>query len=163
MTPSHLSRDLRTATTPDMTRRRWVIGLSIVNAAVGALVGAYQTGIIRHLPDPPGPFDADRVDASDYAYKRLSSGDGLLMMTTFAATAVLAGIGGADRAEEKPWVPIALAAKSAYDVVTAAQLAQEEWQTNRALCAYCQGASVLTLVVAALTLPEAARAMRSLV
>ncbi len=162
MNPTELSRDLRTAMTPDMTRRRWIVGLSIVNAGVGALVGAYQTGILRHLPDPPGPFDADRVDASDYAYKRMDTPDGLLMMTTFGATAILAGMGGADRAEEKPWVPVALAAKSVYDVATAAKLAQEEWQTNRALCAYCQAASVLTLAVAALAVPEAARALRRL-
>ena len=162
MTPTELSRDLRTAVTPDMTRRRWIIGLSILNAGVGALVGAYQTGIVSHLPDPPGPFDADRVDASDYGYKRMATPDGLLMMATFSATAILAGMGGANRAEDRPWVPLTLAAKSVYDVATAAKLAQEEWQTNRALCAYCQAASLLTLAVAALSLPEAARAARRL-
>jgi uncharacterized membrane protein len=161
MIPATLSRELRTATTPDLTRRRWIIGLSIVNAGIGALVGAYQTGLVRHLPDPPvGPFDADRVDASDYAYKRLSTPDGFLMMGTFSVTAILAAMGGADRARDQPAVPVALAAKSAYDLATAAKLAQEEWQTNRALCAYCQVASVLSLAVAVLALPEAARALR---
>jgi uncharacterized membrane protein len=162
MDPTELSRELRTDSTPDMTRRRWIIGLSILNSAVGALVGAYQTGIFKHLPDPPGPFDADRVDASDYAYKRIDTPDGLLMMTTFGVTAILAGMGGTNRAEDKPWVPVALAAKSVYDVATAAKLAQEEWQTNRALCAYCQVASALTVVVAALAMPEAARAVKRL-
>ncbi|HLQ18325.1 MAG TPA: vitamin K epoxide reductase family protein [Tabrizicola sp.] len=164
VTPTELSRDLRTTVTPDLRRRRWIIGLSIVNAGIGALVGAYQTGLVRHLPDPPvGPFDADKVDASDYAYKRMQTPDGLLMMATFSATAVLAGMGSADRAEERPVVPLALAAKSQYDVGTAAKLAQEEWQTNKALCAWCQAASVLAVVTLALSLPEAARAARRLV
>ncbi len=162
MTPAQLSQELRTAQTPDMTRRRWIIGLSLFNAGVGALVGAYQTGIVKHLPDPPGPFDADRVDASDYGYKRLNTPDGMLMLTTFGVTAVLASAGGKDRAKETPWVPIALAAKTVYDVATAVKLAQEEWQTNRALCAYCQAASVLSVGVAALALPEAIRAARQL-
>ncbi len=164
ITPAQLSRDLRKATTPDLARRRWIIGLSIVNAGIGALVGAYQTGIVRHLPDPPvGPFDADRVDASDYGYKRLSTPDGLLMMTTFSVTAVLAAMGGKDRATEQPALPVALAAKTIYDVTTAAKLAQEEWQTNKALCAYCQVASVLSVAVMALALPEATRSARALV
>ncbi len=163
MTPTELSHDLRLETSPDLARRRWIVGLSIVNAGIGALVGAYQTGLVGHLPDPPvGPFDADKVDASDYAYKRLSTPDGLLMMVTFGITAVLAGMGGKDRATDQPAVPVALAAKSLYDLGTAAKLAQEEWQTNKALCAYCQVASVLSVVVAGLALPEAARAVRRL-
>ncbi len=163
MTPTELSTDLRTAVTPDLTRRRWIVGLSLVNAAIGAVVGAYQTGIIRHLPDPPvGPFDSDRVDASDYAYKRLQTPDGLLMTATFAATAILAGAGGADRARDNPALPVALAAKAAYDVATAAKLAAEEWQDNKALCAWCQAATVLAVATAALALPEALRALRRL-
>lgn len=163
MNPTELSHDLREARSPDLTRRRWIIGLSIANAGIGALVGAYQTGIIGHLPDPPiGPFDADKVDASDYAYKRLSTPDGLLMMATFGVTAILAGMGGRDRAKDQPLVPVALAAKSVYDLGTAAKLAQEEWQTNKALCAYCQVASVLSAVVVVLALPEAKRAVQEL-
>ncbi len=35
---------------------------------MGQVVSLYQTGVISHLPDPPLPvFDADKVDASDYA------------------------------------------------------------------------------------------------
>ena len=71
-------------------------------------------------------------------------------------------MGGARRAEEAPHLPLLSAAKAAYDVVTTARLAREEWDENRALCAYCQAATALTLVSAALTLPEAARAVRRL-
>ena len=163
MNPTRLSRELRTARTPDLRRRRAQVGLNLACAAIGGVVAAYQTGLIRHLPDPPvGPFDSSRVDASDYAYKRAETPDGLLMVLTYAASAALAGAGGKDRARDKPWLPILAAAKSAYDARTAAMLAREEWAENEALCAYCQAASLLTLVSAALALPEAARAIRSL-
>jgi hypothetical protein len=49
--PGQLSRELREGTGPDLSRRRWAIGLSFLAAAVGAVVGAYQTGLIRRLPD----------------------------------------------------------------------------------------------------------------
>ena len=160
MDPTRLSRELRLARSDDLRRRRWVVGLSLAGIAIGGIVGAYQTGMIRHLPDPPaGPFDADRVDASDYAYKRMSTPDGLLMTTTFAVTASLAGAGGADRAERQPFLPIATAAKALYDAVTALRLAREEWQDNRAFCAYCQVATVTSLIATALALPEARRAL----
>lgn len=161
--PSVLSHELRLASSGDLRRRRSIIALSLAGAAIGAIVGAYQTGLIRHLPDPPmGPFDSDRVDASDYAYKRLGVPDGLLMTITYAVTAALAGAGGAGRAENTPMLPVALAAKTLYDAVTTIKLAREEWADNRALCAYCQLATVASFVSAALALPEASRALRTL-
>lgn len=40
-------------------------------------------GLVRRLPDlPVGPFDASKVDAADYAYKRLQVPDGVLMLLT---------------------------------------------------------------------------------
>lgn len=163
MDPRTLSRELRTDRSPDIRRRRAQVGLNLACMAIGGVVAAYQTGIIRHLPDPPvGPFDSDRVDASAYAYKRAETPDGLLMALTYAASAVLAGAGGADRARRRPWLPILSAAKAAYDLQTCVKLAREEWHENRALCAWCQGASALTAVSAALSLPEAARAARAL-
>lgn len=160
MTPRQLSRELRQGEGSDLARRRWIVGLSLFGAAMGQIVSAYQLGLVRRLPDPPvGPFDAERVDASDYAYKRLETPDGLLMLATYAVTAILAGAGGRDRAREHPALPVALAAKTLYDVATNFKLAGEEWAENKALCAYCQAASIAS---AALALPEAARAARSL-
>ena len=131
---------------------------------MGGVVGLYQTGLLRRLPDlPVGPFDASRVDASDYAYKRLETPDGLLMVATYAATAILAGAGGRDRARERPWLPVALAAKTLYDSYVALKLAREEWAENEALCGYCQTATLASLASAALALPEAAGAVARLV
>lgn len=140
-----------------------MVALSLVGVAMGQVVGAYQMGLVKHLPDPPfGPFDSDRVDASDYAYKRAATPDGLIMIATYAATAWLAGAGGEDRAERRPLLPLALAIKVAFDVGTNYKLASEEWSSNKALCAWCQTASVASTVSLLLTLPEARRAMRRL-
>ena len=161
--PSALSRQLRLGDTPDLGRRRKVLGLSAVGAAAGILVGLYQTGVVKHLPDPPfGPFDSDRVDASDYAYKRARTPDGLAMLVTYGVTMLLAGAGGEDRARKLPWLPLALAAKVASDVATNLTLAKEEWAENGALCAYCQAANLASLASLPLVLPEARKALHHL-
>ena len=89
MVPTRLSQYLRKGDDPELRRRRWVIGLSVLGTTAGQLVALYQTGIIRHLPDPPsgGLFDSDRVDASEYAYSRFSSPDAPLMIITYGVTA----------------------------------------------------------------------------
>ena len=104
MNPTQLSYELRRRKTPDLTRRRWIVGLNLLGVSMGQLVSAYQTGLVPRLPDPPGKlgevFDATKVDASDYAYKRYRSPDGVAMITTYAVTTWLAGAGGEDRADE---------------------------------------------------------------
>lgn len=163
MTPSELSRQLREDRSPVMQRRRWIIGLSLAGVAIGKVVALYQTGIIKHLPDPPLKlFDSDRVDASDYAYKRGQTPDALFMIITYGITAALAGAGGRDRARTEPALPLALAGKAAYDVATCLALAKEEWDGNKALCAYCQVATVISIATLTLSLFEARDAMGTL-
>ena len=163
MNPTQLSRELRTAQTPEMTRRRWIVGLSIVGTVAGQLVALYQVGVIKHLPDPPIPiFDSSRVDASDYAYKRYNTPDGLLMIITYGVTAALAGAGSKDRARTNPTLPIAMGAKLLYDALLTIKLGSEEWQDNKALCAYCQAATIATLVSVGLAVPEVIEAVRNL-
>ena len=163
MTPRQLSHELREETSPDLRRRRWVIGLSLLGVAAAKVVSAYQTGLIRRLPDPPLPkIDSNKVNASDYAYKRLQTPDGLLMLVNYAVTAALAGAGGKDRAREQPWLAVATGAKTVYDVVTCLKLGVEEWQDNKALCAYCQAATGVSIASAALALPEAVKAANHL-
>lgn len=139
------------------------VAFSMVGAAAGIVVSLYQTGVIHHLPDPPGKiWDSDKVDASDYAYKRARTPDGLAMLVTYGVTALLAGAGGQDRARKLPWLPLALAAKVASDVVTNMTLAREEWAENKALCAYCQAANLASLATVPLVVPEARKALRHL-
>lgn len=161
--PHQLSHELREDDDPDLRRRRWIVGLSLTGSAAAQAVSAYQMGLVDHLPDLPfRVFDASRVDASDYAYRRFQTPDGLLMLASYAVTAILAGAGGKDRARRTPALPIALAAKTLYDSVVALRLAREEWADNEALCGYCQTATVASLASAVLALPEAARAIRHL-
>ncbi|MBW4564856.1 MAG: vitamin K epoxide reductase family protein [Mojavia pulchra JT2-VF2] len=163
MNPKQLSHELRQGKNPDMTRRRWIIGLSMLGGSMGQLVTLYQTGIVSHLPDPPVPFfDADRVDASDYAYSRLNSPDGPLMVANYALTAWLASAGGLDRARRNPLIPIAMGIKLVIDSAVAAELAREEWAENKAFCEYCQVATVCSLASLVLALPEVTSAIRTL-
>lgn len=125
-----------------MRRRRWTIGLSIAGGAIGAV------------------FDAETVDASNYAYAHLQMPDAPQMMVTYALTAALASAGGAARATQIPALPIATAAKAAFDLATWLYMAREEWRTNHKLCSWCQIATAISTATVALTLPEAVRAAR---
>ena len=163
MSPTQLSRELRLADTPDLDRRRAVVALSNVGALAGVVVGLYQTGVIPHLPDLPGKiWDADQVDASDYAYERFQTPDALMMTVSYGVTAWLAGAGGTDRAERAPWLPVALAAKVLADAAFAVQLGREEWAENKALCWYCQSATLASLASVPLVIPEAVRGLKRL-
>lgn len=163
MDPTQLSRELREGNSPDLNNRRWIIGLSMLGASMGQLVSLYQTGVIDHLPDPPiSLFDADKVDSSEYAYSRLDTPDGFMMVTNYAITAWLAGAGGQDRAQKQPLLPIAMGVKLLIDTVINAELAREEWSENKAFCEYCQVASLASLASLALAVPEVTSAIRTL-
>ena len=160
--PSELSRQLRQGDNPDLSKRRWIVGLSLIGTLMAQIVALYQVGIIKHLPDPPlAIFDSDKVDASDYAYKRFATPDGFLMLISYATTAWLVGAGGAKRAEESPGWSLAMGAKIALDLVSAAELAREEWNDNKKLCAYCQTATLASLASLALAVPEVVRAWKN--
>ena len=137
MEPKQLSEELRKGQNPDLTRRRFIVGLSFLGATMAEAVSMYQVGIIDHLPDPPIPgFDSSKVDASDYAYRNFDTPDGFMMLANYSITALLAGAGGQDRATQAPFLPIAMAAKILFDSILALKLAQTEWKENEALCAY---------------------------
>lgn len=162
MKPSELSHQLREGTSPDLTKRRWIVGLSLVGTLMAQIVALYQVGLIKHLPDPPlDIFDSDKVDASDYAYKRLATPDAFLMLMSYATTAWLAGAGGENRAEKTPLWSLAMGAKIALDLVSAAELAREEWNDNKKLCAYCQTATLASVASLALAAPEVVRAWKN--
>jgi len=164
MEPKQLSQELREGKNPNMSRRRAIIGLSTLGGSMGQLVTLYQTGIISHLPDPPGQqiFDADSVDASNYAYSRFNSPDGPIMILTYAITAWLAAAGGINRARTNPLLPIAMGIKILLDYVTNVELAREEWSENKAFCEYCQVATVSSFASLILAIPEIMVAVRTL-
>ncbi len=111
-----LSRELRTESDGDLRRRRSIAALTLFASASMGLIALYQMGVIRHLPDPPLPMmDADAVDASAEAYEKFHMPDAVLGLESYAGTMALAAMGGNRRARETPCIPLALAAKIAFD------------------------------------------------
>lgn len=158
-----LSRTLREGAGPFLAERRRVAALMLGASASMAVIAAYQMGLIRYLPDPPLPhFDADEVDASAQAYRYGSAPDGTWGLLSYAATLVLATMGGADRAERYPVIPLALAAKVGVDAAGAAKLTIDQWTKHRAFCAWCLAAAGATFAALPAVVPEAKAALRRL-
>ncbi len=159
MNAEELSRELRTASTPELRRRRQIIGLSMLASASMAVITLYQTGIIKHLPEPPLPFlDADRVDASAEAYEKFNTPDAALGLASYAVTTVLAAMGGKKRA---PWIVAALAGKIAFDALNALKLTIDQPVKHRAFCFWCLIAASATFASVPLVVPEARQALRA--
>lgn len=75
---TELRNQLQNSTEADMRRRRAIILTSFVGMTSMGLVSLLQTGVVRHLPDPPlDSFDSDKVNSSDTAYA-LGAPDGTL-------------------------------------------------------------------------------------
>lgn len=161
MNPAQLSRALRHSNDPFLARRRRVIGLSLISIASMSVITLYQTGIIKHLPEPPG-FDADKVDASEEAYALFATPDAALGLVSYAATLALAAMGGPDRAWKQPWIPLALATKALLDAAQAGRLTVDQWTKHRAFCSYCLVAAGATFAALPLVIPEARAAWQHL-
>lgn len=163
MNPRRLSKELREGQSPELTNRRWILGLNLVGITMAQIVSAYQTGLIKRLPDLPLPIlDSDKVDASAYAYKRFDTPDGLFMIVTYGITACLVGAGGMQRHRTRPWLPILMGAKILGDVLSGVVLAREEWAENKKLCMYCQIATFASVASLFLAIPEVRAALQAL-
>jgi uncharacterized membrane protein len=151
-----VSSDLRTGDGDMLRRRRRVATMALGAAGSMGVVTAYQMGLLRHLPEPPIPLlDADRVDASGEAYQYLKTPDAALGLASYAVTLVLAGMGPSRRAIERPWVPLALAAKVALDTVSGLYLTVEQGSKHRRFCSWCLAAAGLSAAMVPQVLPEA--------
>jgi len=159
MKPKQLSHELRQGTGQFLEQRRRILGLSLVSVASMSIISLYQTGIIKHLPEPPG-FDADKVDAAAEAYALFGTPDAVLGLVSYSATMMLAAMGGPDRAEKQSWIPLALAAKVLVDAANAGRLTVEQWTKHKAFCSYCLVAAAATFATVPFALPEARAALR---
>ena len=156
--PQELRQDLQEGDTPDLRRRRGVIGLSLLSMASMAAVSLLQTSIVKHLPDPPlRGFDSDKVNSSETAYG-LGVPDGTVSLAGLAANIPLAAFGGADRVRQQPWVPLLAAGKAAVEAAAAAWYFYQ-MPAERAWCGYCILGALANVGIFALTLPEARRAI----
>lgn len=162
-TPAELSRRLRRGQGQFLDARRRMAGLTLAASASMGLISLYQLGAIRSLPDLPfGPFDADKVDASEEAYAYFATPDAVLGLANYAATLMLIAAGGRDRAATLPWLPLALAAKLTADVVASGKLSVDQWTQHRAFCIWCLLAAGATFASLPQILPEARAALRTL-
>jgi uncharacterized membrane protein len=156
-----LSQQLRQGSGDFLEQRRGVVVLSLGALGCMALIGLYQMGIIKHLPEPSLPgLDAEKVDASAEAYSYFSTPDAFLGLGSYAATMALAATGGNDRSRTQPWIPLALAAKAGFDAFQAAKLSYDQYAKHRAACVWCLMAAAATWASAALVVPEAKAALR---
>ena len=164
MTPEELSEQLRRGDSDDLRRRRGIVGLSLVAVGAMGMISLYQMGIIKHLPEPPLPrLNADGVDASPEAYSRFATPDGVLGIGSYAMTMGFAAMGGADRARTQPWIPLALAAKVAFDTSQAVRLTVDQATKQKAFCFWCLLSAASTFATMPLIVPETRAAIRQLI
>ena len=158
-----LGVELRDATDVFLEHRRLGAVLTLVSMGSLAVVALYQLGVLKGLPEPPlSGLDAEKVNGSAEAYALLKTPDAVLGLGSYAATLGLVAMGGADRAQTQPFIPLALAAKAGLDTLQAASLTGKSWTNFRAFSLY----SLITVTATFLTLPtvwpEALAAWRQL-
>src|SRR5207249_3711246 len=117
-----------------------------------------QTGIIKHLPDPPlKSFNSDKVNLSNTAFK-MGVPDGTLSLASLAANIPIASFGSTNRVRKHPWIPIFAAAKAAIEAVAAGWYFYQMPAREKAWCGYCITGALVNFGILALTLPEAFKA-----
>ena len=157
--PERVREDLLHGRSGDLTRRRWIVGTSLVGFTAMAAVSLLQTGVLKHLPDPPiRSFDSDKVNLGDTAYA-FGAPDGTFAAASLAVNLPLAALGGADRAKRAPWLPLLAAGKAAVDAAAAGWYFYQMPTKEKAWCGYCIVGALANAAILAFTLPEARRAL----
>jgi len=123
--------------------RRRAARRSLAAAGLLGVQAAYQLGLLRRLPDPPGArrlrIDSSYVCASGEAYWVLGAADAPLGVASFALTAALAA-----RGELTPlW-----RAKCLVDAAYSLYLAALQPLRYQRLCAWCLSVTALALAAA---------------
>jgi vitamin K epoxide reductase family protein len=161
---AELGREMREGVGGFLNRRRKGVGLCLAGIASLGVVTLYQTGILKHLPDPPLPgFNADKIHGSAQAYRMLALPDAVLAVGSYAVTLGLLAMSGAERAMEHPWVPVAAAGKAAIDCLLSAKLTADQATKLRALSIWSLIVAATTFATLPLAIPEARGAMRRLI
>jgi uncharacterized membrane protein len=161
--PDDLRHDLRDTNDPEILLRRALVGASMIGLATMAVVTLFQTGAIKHLPDPPlQGFDSDKVNASNTAFG-WGMPDAPLSIISHAVNIALATMGTAERARMQPWVPLAAAGAAAPSaVVSAKYLFYQMPVEERGWCPYCIVDALAHIAAFGFTLWEAGKAVTHL-
>jgi uncharacterized membrane protein len=158
--PQALRHDFRQTNRSEILLRRAIVGGSLIGTACMAITTLFQTGMVRHLPDPPVEgFKSDKVNASDLAYG-WGMPDSPLSIGSHAASIALATYGDADRAEKQPLVPLAATVAAVPAAVTAARyLFYDMPVREKGWCPYCIVDALAHLAVLGFTLWESKKAI----
>jgi uncharacterized membrane protein len=161
--PEVLRHDLREKNVPEILLRRAIVLGSLIGTACMAMTALFQSGALKHLPDPPiEGFDSDKVNASDLAFA-WGMPDSPLSIGGHAASIALATLGGADRAATQPAVPLAATFAAAPGaMVSARYLFYDMPVTEKGWCGYCMVDALMHLAVFGFTLYESKKAIERL-
>lgn len=161
--PASLRRYLQDGRDETLTRRRGTIAVSLIGIAAMAATTLLQMGLVKRLPDPRfGSFDTKKVNSADEAYS-YGGPDSPIAIAGHGASMILAALGGADRAERHPWLPLLATLVAGAQANTAARyLFYTMPKVDKAWCPYCIVDALTHFATVALTLPEAGRAVRRL-
>ena len=164
-TPRQLERSIRQSTDRPMKFRRGIVAISLVGIAAMGVVSLLQTGLVRHLPDPPTKkpdFDSDKVNTSRQAYS-YGMPDAPLTIAAHAVTLAIAAAGPADRYRSRPWLPLLAALVALPQAAVAGRyLFHQMPKVDKAWCPWCVVDALTHFATVALTVPEALKAGRSL-
>lgn len=162
MSPRELERLIRHDDSRTMRCRRAIVGVSLVGIASMAIVSLLQTGIVRHLPDPPTDephFDTDKVNTSEEAFG-YGMPDGPLTLAAHAVSLAIAAAGPPNRFEQRAWLPLLATALALPQAAIAAKyLFYQMPRVDKAWCPYCVVDALVHFATLALTLPEATKAL----
>jgi hypothetical protein len=163
ITAHALGLELRDGTDDFLAHRRTAATLALVSMASLAVVALYQLGVFKRLPEPALPaLDAEKVNGSAEAYAILNVPDAVLGLGSYAATLGLVAMGGQDRAQTQPWIPLALAAKAGVDTLQAAALTRKSWVNYQAFSLYSLITVLATFAAFPLVVPEGLAVWRKL-
>lgn len=161
--PEVLRHDLQETNEPGVLLRRAIVGTSLIGIACMAVTTMFQMGFFRHLADPPVEgFDSDKVNSSDLAYG-WGLPDSPISISSHATSIVLAAVGGAERAEDQPLVPLAATAAALPAAVTAARYLFHDMPVReKGWCPWCIVDGLAHLAVLGFTLWESKKAIERL-
>ena len=157
-----IRNELRDGNSTALDARRKVILLSALGLVDFSIISLYQTGIIRHLPDPPHPiFDSDKINASEDAYQ-FGAPDGPISAVAYATSMLLASAAGSDKTGRKPVLDVALGATVAGNAVGAAYYLFNMIFKQKKICPYCVAGAVINIASAIIIAPTIAKSVKKM-